>query len=73
MSSNSQHFVDPVDDAERAHLESLIRDDFERCHPEDSWADIKRRSVFSKQDRGLLRDWMAIAVVRAAQIEILRD
>lgn len=68
MRSNSQHFVDPVDDAERAYLESLIREDFARCHPNDSLDDMKRRSAFSKEDRGLLRDWMAVAAARAATL-----
>ncbi len=66
MRSNSQHFVDPVDDAERAFLESMIREDFARCHPDDSLDDMKRRSAFSKEDRGLLRDWMSVAAARAA-------
>jgi len=68
MRSNSQHFVDPVDDAERAYLEALIREDFGRCHPDDSLEDMKRRSVFSKEDRGLLRDWMSVAAARAATL-----
>jgi hypothetical protein len=42
-------------------LESLIRRDYERCHPGDTFDDLKRRAAFSKEDRGLLRDWMAIA------------
>jgi hypothetical protein len=66
MRSNSHHHVDPTDDAERVYLESLIRDDFERCHPDDSLDDMKRRSAFSKEDRGLLRDWMSVATARAA-------
>lgn len=66
MRTNSQHFVDPVDDAERAYLESLIREDFARCHPDDSLDDMKRRSAFSKEDQGLLRDWMSVAAARAA-------
>lgn len=66
---NSQHFVDPVDDAERAYLESLIRDDFEQCHPGDSLDDIKRRSAFSREDGGLLRDWMAVAASRTAALQ----
>ena len=66
MRSNSHHHVDPIDDAERVYLESLIRDDFEQCHPDDSLDDMKRRSVFSKEDRGLLRDWMSVATARAA-------
>lgn len=68
MRSNSQHFVNPVDDAERAYLESLIRDDFALCHPGDSLEDMKRRSTFSKEDSGLLRDWMAVAAARAATL-----
>ncbi|MBN8979258.1 MAG: hypothetical protein WBA37_07200 [Xanthobacteraceae bacterium] len=67
MRSNSQHYVDPVDDAERVYLELLIRIDFEQCHPGDSLDDMKRRSAFSKEDRGLLRDWMAVAAQRAAE------
>jgi hypothetical protein len=42
-------------------LESLIRRDYERCHPGDTLDDLKRRAAFSKEDRGLLREWMAIA------------
>ena len=51
---------------ETAYLESLIRQDFERCHPDETLDDLKRRAAFSKEDRGLLRDWMAIAASRAA-------
>ena len=36
-------------------LESLIRRDYERCHPGDTLDDLKRRAAFSKED------WMAIA------------
>jgi hypothetical protein len=42
-------------------LETLIRRDYEQCHPGDTLDDLKRRAAFSKEDRGLLRDWMAIA------------
>jgi hypothetical protein len=48
------------------YLKSLIRQDFERCHPGDTLEDLQRRAAFSKEDRGLLRDWMAVAVRRAA-------
>ncbi|MGY4622423.1 hypothetical protein [Bradyrhizobium sp. USDA 4486] len=51
---------------ETAYLESLIRQDFERCHPGETLEDLKQRASFSREDRGLLRDWMAIAVRRAA-------
>lgn len=49
----------------RAHLESLIRSDYERCRPNDSLEDLKMRAAFSKEDRGLLSDWMAVAARRA--------
>ncbi|MCK1700712.1 hypothetical protein IVA93_34380 [Bradyrhizobium sp. 155] len=51
---------------EQSYLESLVRADFERCHPDDTFEDLKRRAAFSKEDKGLLRDWMAIAKSRAA-------
>lgn len=66
MLSNSHHHVDPADDSERAYLETLIRADFEQCHPGETLEDVKRRSSFSREDKGLLRDWMAVAAARAA-------
>jgi hypothetical protein len=66
MLSNSHHHVLPADEADRAYLESLIREDFARCHPGETLDDIKRRASFSKEDKGLLRDWMAVAARRAA-------
>jgi hypothetical protein len=54
----SSHDLQSSSDEE---LESLIRQDYERCHPGDTLDDLKRRAAFSKEDRGLLRDWMAIA------------
>ncbi|MBH5392196.1 hypothetical protein [Bradyrhizobium diversitatis] len=59
-----RHFVSDAE--ERTYLESLIREDFERCHPGETLEDLKRRASFSKEDRGLLRDWMAVAAARAA-------
>lgn len=32
---------------------------YERCHPGDTFADLVRRSSFSKEDRRLLEDWLA--------------
>jgi len=66
MPSNSHNFVCPASESERAYLESLIRADYERCHPGEALQDMKLRSAFSKEDKGLLRDWMAVAAVRAA-------
>ena len=61
MLSNSHHHVWPDDEAERTYLESLIREDFEQCHPGDTLEDVRRRANFSREDKGLLRDWMAVA------------
>jgi hypothetical protein len=66
MLSNAHHHVNPSNEPERIHLESLIREDFERCHPGETLDDVKRRASFSKEDKGLLRDWMAVAATRAA-------
>ncbi|WP_201263776.1 hypothetical protein [Bradyrhizobium canariense] len=45
---------------EQNYLESLVREEFERCHPDDTFEDLKRRAAFSKEDKGLLRDWMPV-------------
>ncbi len=66
MLSDRYHYVRPADEAERAYLESLIREDFERCHPDETLEDVRRRAPFSREDKGLLRDWMAVAAIRAA-------
>ncbi|HEU5016591.1 MAG TPA: hypothetical protein VFT69_01315 [Pseudolabrys sp.] len=65
MLSNSHRYVCPADDDERLFLESLIREDFEQLRLGETLEDLKRRAVFSKEDRGLLRDWMAVAAARA--------
>lgn len=65
MPTDSHRGLQPVSEEERIYLESLIRDDFARCHPGDTFDDLKRRASFSKEDRGLLRDWMAVAARRA--------
>lgn len=66
LASKSQDFVPPRDEAERAYLESLVREDYARCHPGETLDDMKRRASFSKEDRGLYRDWLTIAAQRAA-------
>ena len=53
------------DERECVHLNSLIRADYERCHPGDTLEYLRRRAQFSKEDKGLLRDWMAVAAQRA--------
>lgn len=34
---------------------------YDACHPGDSFGNLERRAVFSKEDRMLLRDWLAAA------------
>ena len=45
-------------------LESLVSRDYDRCHPGDSFADLKLRARFSKEDKGLLADWLSLASLR---------
>jgi hypothetical protein len=66
MPTSSYHGLPATSEEERAYLETLIREDFERCHPGETLEDLKRRASFSKEDKGLLRDWMAVAARRAA-------
>ncbi|HVA12002.1 MAG TPA: hypothetical protein VNF99_02015 [Stellaceae bacterium] len=65
MLTNPFDYVQPTSETEREHLESLIRADYERCYPGETLEDVKRRASFSKEDRGQLRDWMAVAAARA--------
>lgn len=67
MLSDSYHYVRPASEEKRDFLESLIREDFARCHPGETLEDVKRRAAFSKEDRALLRDWMAVAANRVAR------
>ena len=69
MLSTSYHYVDPADEAERNLLESLIREDFERCYPDDTIEDLRRRASHSRYDKGLLRDWMGLAAARAGAFQ----
>jgi hypothetical protein len=59
--------IGPDDAKMRLHHESLIAAEFDRCHPGDSFQDLKRRARFSKEDQGLLKEWMALAAVRTAE------
>jgi hypothetical protein len=43
----------------KADLERIAREAYDRCHPDDSFEDLRRRAAFSKEDRCLLRDWLA--------------
>jgi hypothetical protein len=61
------HRIGPADEQEWAWHESLVRTDYDRCHPDETFEDLKHRARFSKEDKGLLRDWMALAAARAAE------
>jgi len=47
--------------------ELWVRAEYERCHPQDSFDDLKRRAFFSKEDKGLLREWLQAAARRSAE------
>lgn len=65
MLSNSHHYANPANEGEQTYLESLIREDFGRCHPDLNLEELKQRSAFTREDKGLLRDWMVLAARRA--------
>jgi hypothetical protein len=60
--------IGPEDRRLFAYYESLVAPDYDRCHPGDTFEAMKFRARFSKEDQGLLRQWMAIAAVRAAKL-----
>jgi hypothetical protein len=49
------------DQARQQPIEEIARASYDACHPQDSFDDLKRRAAFSKEDRMLLRDWLAAA------------
>ena len=51
MPTNAYNEHSPASAEERNYLESLVREDYERCHPGDTFEDLKRRASFSKEDR----------------------
>jgi hypothetical protein len=55
MPTSAHYDQRPTSEEERIYLESLIREDFERCHAGETLDDLKRRASFSREDRGLLR------------------
>ncbi|MEP9373651.1 hypothetical protein [Mesorhizobium sp. KR1-2] len=51
---------------EAERIERIAREAYERCHPDDTFDDLKRRAAFSREDQGLLRDWLEFAARQAA-------
>jgi hypothetical protein len=60
--------IGPEDRELLAYYESLVASDYDRCHPGDSFEAMKLRARFSKEDQGLLNEWMALAAARAAKL-----
>lgn len=58
----------PVDGID-PRIEAIARAGYERCHPGDSFADLRRRARFTKEDRGLLRQWLDHAEQAASRRE----
>ncbi len=56
--------IGPEDHREFAYHQSLIEAEYDRCHPDDTFEDLKRRARFSKEDQGALKEWMSLAASR---------
>lgn len=59
--------IEPDNFELREEYEALIREDYARCHPGDTLDWLKHRARFSKQDEGLLYEWIGVAMQRARQ------
>ena len=46
--------------------EQILRAEYERCHPDDTFDALKHRAAFSKEDRRLLEDWRVTIRARGA-------
>ena len=51
--------VAPARAEHRARIIALAAREYQRCHPDDSFENLVARARFSKEDTGLLRDWLA--------------
>ncbi len=67
-----KHWIPTAVDAEAsvAYLESLIRAEYQHCHPDECLDDLKHRAPFATDAAGLLNEWMAVARQRAAGFNI---
>ena len=45
--------------------DDLLRVEYERCHPDDTFEALQQRAAFSKEDRRLLADWRAVIRARS--------
>jgi len=46
-------------------IEAIAREAYDGCHPDDTFEALKHRAQFSKEDAGLLRQWLAFAYGKA--------
>ncbi|AKH98808.1 hypothetical protein IMCC20628_00072 [Hoeflea sp. IMCC20628] len=60
--------IGPETDEAWVEFQSLVSDEYGRLHSDDTFEDLKHRARFSKEDQGMLRDWMAIAAHHAEGI-----
>src|SRR5690554_5898079 len=51
--------IGPATAEHRARKIALAAREYQRCHPDDSFENLVARARFSKEDKGLLRDWLA--------------
>jgi hypothetical protein len=51
LRTNSRQYLDPISEADPTYLESLIREDFERCHPGETLEDLAARVLFKGGQR----------------------
>ncbi|MBL0935453.1 MAG: hypothetical protein IBJ07_11970 [Rhizobiaceae bacterium] len=58
--------MSPDEELGETSIDALARRLYDRCHPDDSFDEMRQRARFSKEDRGLLRDWRAAARSLAA-------
>jgi hypothetical protein len=59
-----QHAV--LDEHLEARVEEFVRREYERCRPKDTFDALKRRAVYEKDSKGLLRDWLEVGRRRIA-------
>ncbi len=53
-------------------IEEVARAAYDRCHPDDTFAALKHRSRFSKEDEGLLRQWLDFARAEVDAVAAVR-
>lgn len=64
----ASRFAAPLADGSidpKAHcLSDFVAVAYEACHPGDTWEALERRSHFDRHSRGLMNEWLKIAIRR---------